>query len=380
MKIGFDISQTGENKAGCGFFAHNLIKHIAEIDHANHYLLYRTFGDGFWDNNFQNTIAIKKSNFEDGFYPETHLEAKQFWNQALTENLVKLGDPNILHINNYFCPFEKNTHSKLVYTLYDLSVLVHPEWTTEANRLLCFEGILNASMNADHLIAISKYTKQHFSEVFPHYPKEKIEVIYPASRFKINDNLSQPSSLADLTTNDFILSVGTIEPRKNYYRLIDAYAELCAHSSSVLPFVIAGGRGWMVENFQDYLVKKGISDRVKLLGYVNEEELQWLYQNCYCFVYPSLFEGFGMPVLEAMSLGAPVITSNVSSLPEIVGQAGLMVEPHDTKSIHQQMSKLLLDKQLATALKQEGMHQAEKFSWKTAAQKTVDVYTMLNNN
>ena len=151
-------------------------------------------------------------------------DSKLLWSQSSSEIEKKLNYPDIIHSNNFFCPTKLNK-TKLVYTLYDLSFLEYPQWTTEANRLACFNGMLSASLYADHLISISEYTKKNFLEVFSHVDEKKISVVYPGQRYeKSSPILKKPSHLPALKTNQFWLNVGTIEPRKNQEGLLRAYA------------------------------------------------------------------------------------------------------------------------------------------------------------
>jgi len=262
----------------------------------------------------------------------------------------------------------------LNYTLYDLSFLEHPEWHAEQNRVGCFEGVFNAGLYADMIISISEYSRGHFLEIFPHFPPDRIRVVPPASRFSHKPNLARPSSLSSLKPGEFWLNVGTLEPRKNQHRLVQAYARLKARNPGTFPLVFAGGRGWLMEDFHAMVEHLGLVKDIVMPGYVDDSALQWLYQNCYAMVYPSLFEGFGLPVLEAMSLGAPVISSNVTSIPEIVGDAGILVNPFDEGEIFGAMSKLLQNRGLRASLIELGRARAKRFTWESAALTILECY------
>ncbi len=378
MKIGFDVSQTGDNKAGCGVFTENLICHLAIEDSRNKYLLYPTFGNHFWDDKFRTTCSFQLNNFSQGIYHANLSDAKNFWQRKPYEIESDLDGIDILHSNNFFCP-PKLDNIKLVYTLYDLSFLTHPEYSTEENRLACFDGVLNASMNADFIIAISKYSREHFLKIFPHYPAHRIGVAYPGCRFDTNVTVEPSIRLKRFTSNKFWLNVGTLEPRKNIVRLIKAYANLLKQHPHAHPLVLAGQQGWLDSNIAKLIDKLKLASKIIILGYVNTIELQWLYQNAYCMVYPSLFEGFGMPVLEAMSYGTPVITSNVSSLPEVCGNAGILIDPTNQDSIQQAMLDLLLKPDWNEELKILSLQQSQKFSWKKSAQKVLSFYEHVNS-
>lgn len=375
MRIAYDITQTGKGKAGCGYWAYSLIRALAEIDDVNDYLLLSSFGDSYWDENTSPAACeIRSINFKPGMRHADHAAAIRFWRGANVNLDSALGNPDLVHANNFFCPTGLQ-RARLLYTLYDLNFLDHPEWTTEANRLVCFKGVYQASLYADAIIAISEYTRQHFIRTFPHYPAEKIHVIYPASRFSVQNNLMRPMKLPESIEPDrFWLCVGTIEPRKNHLGLLKAYALHKARFGRTFPLVHAGGAGWLMDDFIDQIAALGLENDVILLGYIDDSALQWLYQNCFAFLYPSLFEGFGLPVLEAMGLGAAIITSNTTSMPEVVGQAGIMIEPTDSIQIANAMERLLLDPVGCSQLKAAAQTQVARFNWQATARQIQKLY------
>lgn len=377
MKIGFDVSQTGRSKAGCGYWADSLIRQLAKIDTENEYILYPTFGNAYWDANWHTTTCqIEQPNFRRGLGHRTCTAAQLFWSDPSWDHEAQLGYPDIVHANNFFCP--KLRQAKLVYTLYDLGFVGRPEWTTEANRIACFAGVFNASLYADRVIAISEYSRRHFLEIFPHYSPERIVVIYPASRFAERTDMVRPRSLAQLQPNEFWLNVGTLEPRKNHRRLLQAYARLKASRDKTFPLVLAGGRGWLMDGFDKLIDELGLRQDAILLDYVDDVTLQWLYRNCFAFVYPSLFEGFGMPVLEAMSLGAAVVTSCVSSLPEITGDAALSVAPDSVDGLAEAMARLQHNSDLRADLQRRALERSALFSWEQTARGVLQIYRTLS--
>jgi glycosyltransferase involved in cell wall biosynthesis len=186
--------------------------------------------------------------------------------------------------------------------------------------------------------------------------------VHPASRFAGLTAPPRPDRLAHLQPGGFWLSVGTLEPRKNHARLLRAYARLRAARPTTPPLVIAGGRGWLIPDLQR------LPDQVILLGYATDAELHWLYANCFAFVFPSLFEGFGLPVVEAMSQGAAVVTSNSSSLPEVVGDAGLLVDPLDEDALCAALVELADDPGARAGLGARARERAQRFTWRAAAE------------
>ena len=366
MRIGFDISQTGAGKAGCGYFAEGLIRALEALGSGHEFRLYPAFGDLFWDPSCA-TAAWSTSNpaFTRLQPPASFEESQRFWRDAGPDFETRIGSPGLVHSNNFFCP-RGLRRARLVYTLHDLSFLVDPSWSTEANRVGCLDGVFRAATGADWIVANSGYTRRHFLEVFPHYPAERTAFLHPGSRYSAESPAPpRPERFAHLAPEGFWLSVGSLEPRKNQRRLVEAYAL----GGSRLPLVLAGGKGWLMDDFP-----KDLPAGIALAGYVSDGELEWLYRNCFGFVYPSLFEGFGMPVLEALSLGAPVICSNTTSLPEVAGEAALLVDPLDTGAIAAAMARLASGEIAREALRDAGLRQARRFSWAASARKLLEIY------
>ena len=374
MKIGFDISQTGKDKAGCGYFADSLIQTLVSADRENEYLLYPHFGTSFWDPAGKKTTrTIDARNVSRIVIGSDFHESRAFWKDFPEQGEEMLGNPDIVHANNFSCPRDFR-RAKIVYTLYDMSFAIHPEFTSEQNRWTCFEGVFNASCHADFIIAISDYSRRSFLEIFPHYPADRIRVAHLGSRFSPMSGHESGSAVPGLVPDKFWLAVGTLEPRKNVRRLLRAYAAFLGRNREGLPLVLAGGKGWLEDDLEEFIGSLGIREHVKLLGYVADDELIWLYKNCFAFLYPSLFEGFGLPVLEALSLGTAVVTSNTTSLPEVAGDAARYVDPLNEEEIVQAMSSLVNDDGYRMKLKGRAQSQARKFSWERCAAEVLEVY------
>ena len=372
MKIGFDVSQTGNNKAGCGYFADSLICALTQKDRDNEYLLYPHFGTSFWDPDTKNKAPINKPGITRIAVGNTSEESRAFWTNFPSNGEEILKNPDIIHANNFYCP-QSIQKARIVYTLYDLSFAIHPEFTTEENRWICFEGVFNASCYADFVLAISDYSRNSFLEMFPHYPADRIRVVHLGSRFSGNQE-QQGSVIKGLIPDKFWLSVGTLEPRKNLRRLLKTYAALIDTNEDILPLVLAGGAGWLERNLDEFIRELGIEKYVRILGYVTDEQLAWLYKNCFVFIYPSIFEGFGLPVLEALSMGAAVATSNLTSLPEVAGENACYFNPLDEQDILESMRKLLKNNNFRNSLKESSTYQAMKFSWDICATEVLDIY------
>ncbi len=373
MRIGFDVSQTGQGKSGCGYVAHSLIQTLQAAGQEHEYVLYRTFGDFYWDPDWARNTYCAGSNTSTGLSHTRLEQARAFWTQPPNDLETRLGKPDLIQANNFFCPTGL-TQSRLVYLLHDLNFLVHPELSTEANRVGCFNGVFNAAQVADAVVAVSGYSRDHFLQIFPHYPAERVHVVHPASRFQPDKTPTACNAFPQLKSGSFWLSVGTLEPRKNLQLLLNALARLKAKQGSTRPLVIAGGRGWLMDDLIHNLHVLDLQDDVILAGYVDDAVLAWLYANCRALCYPTRFEGFGLPVLEAMSLGAPVIASRVTAIPEVVQDAGLLIDPDDELDLAQAMQQLDADETLRQALSRCGLARAQAFSWQKTAQAFFKIY------
>jgi glycosyltransferase involved in cell wall biosynthesis len=372
MHIGFDISQTGSGKAGCGYYAHALIKAMLELAPEHRYALFPSFGDFYFDALMPVLSPYSGRNAQYGPRHLSRETARKFWTGSDLESALE--HPDVIHANNFWCPTQLAS-SRLIYTFYDMGFAVEPSWTTEANRVGCFDGVFRSAMAADWVVAISEASRAHYLSVFPHFPEERIRVIYPCSRFA--DSYikgKRPKALDAISTGSFWLNVGTIEPRKNQRRLVEAYARYLTLGGAPMPLVLAGGKGWLMEDFQKHLTELGVDGQIVMTGYVSDDELVWLYRNCYANLYPSLFEGFGLPVLEGMQFGAPTLTSNATSIPEVAGRAAILLAPEDTEGWAQAMLRLAKNRVERDQLSAAALLQAARFNWQASATALLQLY------
>lgn len=372
MHIGFDISQTGAIKAGCGYFAHAMIKAMLEIAPEHRYTLFPSFGDFYFDVDMPEANPYPGRNVRYGPHHVTLDEAQSFWTSTGLED--SLDRPDIVHANNFWCP-PQLASSRLVYTLYDLSFVADPSWTTEINRAACWEGVSRAATEADWIVAISKASRDHYLEVFPNFPADRIRVIYPCSRYSGSTaEGTRPAALGNVPAGRYWLSVGTIEPRKNQRRIAEAYARYLQRGGAPMPLVFAGGQGWLMEEFRRHLENLGVLSKVILTGYVSDEELIWLYRNCQANIYLSHFEGFGLPVLEGMQFGAPTIASDSTSIPEVAGNAAILMKPEDTEGLARAMLRVAQSPDERARLSREARAQASRFDWRASAGSLLALY------
>jgi glycosyltransferase involved in cell wall biosynthesis len=264
-----------------------------------------------------------------------------------------------------------------IVTIYDLSFMRYPDSFHPLNRIYLTWAVRNAAQRANHLIAISESTKRDLVELVGARP-ERIRVIYCGK----DTAFAPPSDRAALDAwraargvpDKMILFVGTIEPRKNIARLLRAFAR--AKRAARLPHCLAliGARGWKYAEVDQTLAQENLANDVLFVGYVPQDELPRWYQAADLFVYPSLYEGFGMPPLDAMASGTPVVTSNAASLPEVVGEAALQVSPTDEIALADAIVRALTDNALREQMIARGLARAAQFSWMRAARETTSLY------
>jgi glycosyltransferase involved in cell wall biosynthesis len=372
MHIGFDVSQTGTAKAGCGYYAHALATALPEAAPQHRFALYPSFGDFYFDPAMPLRSPYTGHRVSYGPRHLTRETAQAFWNASALEEA--LGNPDVVHANNFWCPVQLR-RSRLVYTLYDLAFLADATWSTEANWVGCFDGVFRAAVAADWLVAISEASRRHFLETFPHFPADRVRVIHPCSRFVDTQEQGEcPRALRSVLSGRFWLSVGTIEPRKNQRLLVQAYAQYLARGGEPMPLVLAGGKGWLMEDFPRFLEELGVARQVIVTGYVADAELIWLYRNCYANLYPSLFEGFGLPVLEGMQFAAPTLASNSSSIPEVAGEAAILLPPERADAWTEAMLRLVGRPAEREAMAERSRARAACFDWKRSAAQLLGLY------
>lgn len=372
MKLGFDGSQIFHGAAGCGFFAKTLFDGLLESNKVDEITLYRDFGDFWFDEKKESTLPYSGAQIREGPIFKSREACAVYWNAPDLD--ARLFGLDLIHSNNFWCPAQAIS-PKLIYTLYDLGFLDHPEWTTEENRYGCFEGVYRSSLYADFVVAISEFSRKKYLEYFPYFPAERIGIVHPTSRFeKYTKQPQQPTALKGINPKAFWLCVSTIEPRKNQLRLLDIYKSYWEKSNLKLPLIFAGGKGWLMDDFIISIRERGLEQMVILTGYVSDEELMWLYQNCFGNLYPALYEGFGLPVLEGMQFGAPTVCSNTTSLPEVAGDGAIQLAPLEMTAWKQMMLKLETNKEERLAWAEKGPIQAAKFSSSRSVEACLECY------
>lgn len=299
------------------------------------------------------------------------------YQRILDEQIHLLGaykDFDLIHCIDYSGPVLLEKVPILV-TVHDLSYYRHPETFAFGSRITKQILAPMSMKRASIIIADSENTKCDIIESFP-TSYDKIRVVYPGgprySRIEDHEKVDALKRKLNIQSK-YILYMGTLEPRKNLIRLVEAYHQLVKRGVSE-QLVIAGKKGWLYEQIFRRVKDLGLEERVSFVGYVSEEDKPVLYSGAEVFIYPSLYEGFGLPPLEAMSCGVPVVVSDISSIPEVVGSAGIYVDPYDVESIGEGIYRVLKDQELGRILVHQGMEQRKKFSWGKTAGEILQIY------
>jgi glycosyltransferase involved in cell wall biosynthesis len=284
---------------------------------------------------------------------------------------------DLFHGTNYDVPLWNSRRS--VVTIHDLSALLYPDKHLARLARRARQRLPVVVKLASAIITPTESVKREVCEHL-RVRANKVTAIHSAAR-----TCFQPMAFAQTeetrkrygVESEFLLFVGTLEPRKNLLTLIKAFEKVLRHTSFRPQLVIAGGEGWLMDETLSFIKKAGISDRLLMTGYLRDDDLRALYSSCRAFIYPSIYEGFGLPPLEAMACGAPVIAGRISALEETLGSAAILVDSLDVEALAESIAKLLADERQRHQLASGGPRQAGKFSWERTARLTLDVYNDL---
>lgn len=296
------------------------------------------------------------------------------WLPLAVPRAIRAGRVDVFHGTNHMAP--PFTTVPTVITVHDLSALSMPGLHTWRNRLLTVPQMLLSLRRAARLIAVSTATARDLA-LLPGIDAARIRVVPEAPAPGLAP--ATPAAIGDVVrrlnlSQSFLLYLGTLEPRKNVVTLVRAVARLRAGGDESVRLVIAGAEGWRNDDVGREVEQLGLQSVVQFAGYVPTDELPALYGAATAFVYPSLFEGFGLPPLEAMACGTPVVCSNTSSLPEVVGDAALTVDPRSTGDLARALRRVLDDEQLRAHLHEAGFARARLFTWERTARETLAIY------
>ncbi|MFA5962266.1 MAG: glycosyltransferase family 1 protein [Parcubacteria group bacterium] len=387
MKIGIDARtilnpEKGE-AIGAGHYAYQLIRHLLEIDKENEYVLFFDFRVREKD-----VKKFSRDNVKIKFYPFS--DYKKYLPGAYSEILgtatLAKEKLDLLHSTSPMSRIPSSYRGKTVVTIYDLAAVKVPEVFPVMARTKAKTMLNMAVGKADKLIAVSNSTKKDLCELFG-CADGKVQVIYSG----FDKRLSEKSALPRMEVlkrygmeaeDKYVLFLGTIEPLKNISRLFEAFAGFKKRFTTTgknfnYKLVMAGKRGWLAAEHKQLTKDLGIDKEVIFTGYIIGDDLAPLFAQADFFVMPSLYEGFGTTVLEAFATGVPAILSNVSSIPEIAGDAAKLVNPLDVKEITDAMFEFSQDENLKNSYREKGRVQVEKFNWEKTARETLELYQSL---
>lgn len=369
MTIGIEAERANlPNPAGPERYAIELIRQLAKLDQTNDYILYFRTKPQDWFYNLPKNFSLKVIPFP------------KFWTQIRISWEMLLYPVDILLIMASALPIIHPRRS--VVTVHDIAFEL-------------FEGIYSGFMNyyqkwtarfaakyAAKILAVSQTTKDDLVRVYKTDPN-KIIVTHLGLKEDFRPmKYEEAQPVLDkynLVYQKYILFVGTIQPRKNIIRLVEAYKKINRQNHVEEKLVIAGGRGWLWEPILKKVKMVGLDGSTKYLDYVPKEDLPYLYAGAKLLTLPALYEGFGFPPLEAMASGVPVVVSNISSLPEIVGDVGVLVDPNSVDSIAEGLLKVLMDQNLRNDMIRRGLERAKQFTWENTARKTLEVFESLKS-
>jgi len=376
VKILIDFTQIPLQKTGVGIYGYHLIRNLIENDKENTYLVVLQSDETCFDDLVSRRfilIRIRCSLFR-------RLILRMLFEQIALPFIARKRGAGIVHSLHYSFPLLPMKAKKVV-TVHDMTFFLFPKLHLVRKRIYFRFFISRASRQADMAITDSLSTAKDFMERF-RVDESRVATVYLGKddRFECSsspneENIAEAKARYGIT-GDYLLYMGTIEPRKNIMRIVSSFHRV-ANKRRDLLLVIAGKPGWHHGEILDSITRREPGNRVRYIGFVDEQDKPCIIAGARIFIYPSLYEGFGIPVLESLACGVPTITSNVSSLPEIAGDAALCIDPYDENEIYEAIEKLLDDKKLYNTLRVKSTQRASIFSWEKTAAETIAVYKKL---
>lgn len=370
--IGIDYTAAYEQGAGIGRLVRHLVAALAQADPVTPYKL---FVAGATANKLP---SVPGANFR--WYP-TRVSPRWFarlWFRAHLPLPIEafIGRVKLYHATDFTLP-PVLPDTRTILTVHDLSFVRSPETLPPPLIKYLNHAVPYSVRRAHHVLADSQATKDDLIELYG-TPEEKITVLLSGvdSHFRPIEDAQTLQAVREkykIPDQPYIFSIGTVQPRKNYPRLVEALHHLGREFSQVT-LVIAGGKGWLNNTLYETIQRLGMEKRVHLIGFADDTDIPALYSGATVTAYPSLYEGFGFPIVESMACGTPVLTSNVSSMPEVAGDAAVMVNPYDVEALSHRLRVLLTDTSLRETLTLRGFQQAQKFTWEKAAQELKAIY------
>jgi len=370
-RIAIDYTPAHEQGGGIGRYVRELVAALAHIDPYS--AEYRLFAAGAPRN------ATPPPHLEAFAWCPTPITPKwsaRIWHRAHIPLPIEafVGRVDVYHATDFVLP-PTLPHTNTILTVHDLSFVRVPESASPKLKRYLDRVVPDSVRRADLVLADSQATKDDLVALYHTHP-DKIQVLLSGVDSRFQPATTDPRDLRrkyNIPPRPYIFSVGTVQPRKNYARLIQALALVRARGHDV-SLVIAGGKGWLEDPIYAAIRETNMQEYVHFIGFADEQDLPALYTHAACTAFVSLYEGFGLPILESMGCGTPVVTSRVSSLPEVAGDAALMIDPYDTHAIAESISRILIDDTLRQTLIRRGRERVKQFTWERSARQLVDLY------
>ncbi|MEO7985553.1 MAG: glycosyltransferase family 1 protein [Gemmatimonadales bacterium] len=367
MRIGIDATAMPLQRTGAGNYIFNLIQALARVDRSNEYVV-------FAKATHEDELGVRRSGFEFVRREFAGRGLRLAWEQVGLPRQVRKHRLDVLHSPHYTTPLRHAASS--VVTFCDMTFVLHPDLHQAVKRWFFPAMMRMSARRADRLIAISESTRDDLVRMWDVDPARIAAIPLAADsgyRPRSAEEVASACGKYGLHPGSYALYVGVLEPRKNVDLLVEAFGRVAAGMPGI-DLVIAGRKGWMYDQIFAQVARLGLQQRVRFTGYVPNEDLPALYTGARLFAYPSRYEGFGLPVLEAMSCGTPVITTNVSSMPEVAGDGAVLVPPDDLDALAGALLRVSSDSALRDTLACHGLERAKAFSWERCARETVQQY------
>jgi glycosyltransferase involved in cell wall biosynthesis len=375
LRVGFDATPAVRQGGGIGRYTRELLRALAGADRETQYRLFYASPPGAP----RHALPHLPPNFTVRPLPFDDVWLARVWHRAQVPIPVEwiTGGIDLFHSPDFTLPPTRRG-TRTLLTVHDLSFARDPESAAPVLRAYLNQVVPRSVARADHVLADSAATRADLIDLYD-TPPDKISVLYSGVN-EVFQPVRDPAALGAVRSRyglgdaPFILAVGTLQPRKNYPRLIQAFARL---GGADLSLVIAGGRGWLYDSIFAEVERLRLGGRVIFPGFVADEDLPTLYSAALVLAYPSNYEGFGLPILEAFACGTPVVTSTASCLPEVAGDAALLVSPTDVEALADALGRAVADTALRAQLIRAGAERARLFSWQEAARRLLELYHAL---
>jgi glycosyltransferase involved in cell wall biosynthesis len=385
IRVGIDYTAAAWQGAGIGRYTRELVRALVAQSDAYSYTLFYAAGGIDPDSSYLADLHRLRDAYPHvraAPIPLSPRRLTQIWQRARLPLPVELftGPLDLVHAPDFVLP---PTRARTILTIHDLSFLIYPQFAAQGMVRYLSSAVPRSLRRADAILSDSLATSQDLERLLNIDPA-RVTLVYPgvAPRFRpLPPQATEPVRRRLELPERFVLFVSTLEPRKNLVRLIEAFAQVLQITdpdlqSAIrnLQLVIAGRRGWLYEEIFAAIERLGLNDRIRILDFVDDNDVPALYNLAWVFAYPSIYEGFGLPALEALACGTPVLTANNSSLPEVVGEAALLVPAEEVGAIANGLARLVADESLHAQLRAAGPLRARRYTWEQAAQQVLSCY------